>query len=160
MTLEEVHRFHNRPVRLPDGLRWNLLHLFTEALEGLRRAGPLAGVGVDTWAVDYALLDGDGRVLGLPFHYRDERTSGMDERAFGRVPQAELYAPPASRRCRSTPSSSCSPTRARPRSPPPSGSRSSPTCSRTGSAASSPTSPPTPPPPGCSTRAAASGRAS
>jgi rhamnulokinase len=92
MTLEEVHRFHNRPVRLPDGLRWNLLHLFTEALEGLRRAGPLAGVGVDTWAVDYALLDADGRVLGLPFHYRDERTAGMDERAFARVPQAELYA--------------------------------------------------------------------
>jgi rhamnulokinase len=92
MTLEEVHRFHNRPVRLPDGLRWNLLHLFTEALEGLRRAGPLAGVGVDTWAVDYALLDAEGRVLGLPFHYRDERTAGMDERAFGRVPQVELYA--------------------------------------------------------------------
>ena len=92
MALEEVHRFHNRPVRLPDGLRWNLLHLFTEALEGLRRAGPLAGVGVDTWAVDYALLDADGRVLGLPFHYRDDRTAGMDERAFGRVPQAELYA--------------------------------------------------------------------
>ena len=92
MTLAEVHRFHNRPVRLPDGLRWNLLHLFTEALEGLRRAGPLAGVGVDTWAVDYALLDSGGRVLGLPFHYRDERTAGMDERAFARVPQAELYA--------------------------------------------------------------------
>jgi rhamnulokinase len=92
MTLEEVHRFHNRPVRLPDGLRWNLLHLFSEALEGLRRAGPLAGVGVDTWAVDYALLDGDGRVLGLPFHYRDERTAGMEERAFDRVSQAELYA--------------------------------------------------------------------
>ncbi len=92
MTLDEVHRFHNRPVRLPDGLRWNLLHLFNEALEGLRRAGPLAGVAVDTWAVDYALLDGDGRVLGLPFHYRDERTSGMEERAFGRVPAAELYA--------------------------------------------------------------------
>ncbi len=68
MTLEEVHRFANRPVRLPDGLRWNLLHLFTEALEGLRRAGPLTGVGVDTWAVDYALLDAERRVLGLPFH--------------------------------------------------------------------------------------------
>lgn len=92
MTLDEVHRFPNRPVCLPDGMRWNLLHLFTEALEGLRRAGPLAGVGVDTWAVDYALLDGRGRVLGLPFHYRDERTSGMVERAFSRVPQAELYA--------------------------------------------------------------------
>jgi len=92
LTLDEVHRFHNRPVRLPDGLRWNLLHLFTEALDGLRGAGPLRGVGVDSWGVDYALLDGRDRVLGLPFHYRDERTEGMDARAFARVPAAELYA--------------------------------------------------------------------
>jgi len=92
VALEEVHRFPNRPVRLPDGLRWNLLHLFTEALEGLRRAGPLAGLGVDTWGVDYALLDTDGRVLGLPFHYRDARTNGMVERAHSRVSPAALYA--------------------------------------------------------------------
>jgi rhamnulokinase len=92
VELEVVHRFPNRPVRLPDGLRWNLLHLFTEALAGLRKAGGVAGVGVCTWGVDYALLDGAGRVLGLPFHYRDERTAGMVERAFARVPQAELYA--------------------------------------------------------------------
>jgi rhamnulokinase len=92
VELRELHRFENRPVRLPDGLRWNLLHLFTEALAGLHRAGPLAGVGVDTWGVDYALLDGRGRVLGLPFHYRDERTSGMVERAFARIPADELYA--------------------------------------------------------------------
>ncbi len=92
IALEDVHRFPNRPVRLPDGLHWNLLHLFAESLEGLRRAGPLRGVGIDTWGVDYALLDERGRVLGLPFHYRDERTAGMAERAFGRVPQADLYA--------------------------------------------------------------------
>jgi len=92
VELEEVHRFPNRPVRLPDGLRWNLLHLFTELLEGLRRAGPLAGVGIDTWGVDYALLDAEGRVLGLPYHYRDDRTAGMVERAYSRVPQSELYA--------------------------------------------------------------------
>ncbi len=92
VVLDELHRFPNRPVALPDGLRWNLLHLFTEALEGLRGAGPLAGVGVDTWGVDYALLDGRGRVLGLPFHYRDARTDGMVERAFARVPQRDLYA--------------------------------------------------------------------
>ena len=79
-------------MRLPDGLRWNLLHLFTEALAGLRAAGPLAGVGVDTWGVDYALLDGDGRVLGLPFHYRDSRTDGMIARADALVPAAERYA--------------------------------------------------------------------
>ena len=92
VDLEEVHRFDNRPVRLPDGLRWNLLHLFTETLAGLRRAGELAGVGVDTWGVDYALLDGEHRVLGLPFHYRDDRTDGMIERAFERVPAERLYA--------------------------------------------------------------------
>jgi rhamnulokinase len=92
VVLEERHRFSNRPVRLPDGVRWNLLHLFAEALDGLRAAGPLRGVGVDTWGVDYALLDEDGRVLGLPFHYRDARTEGMIERAFERVPAEELYA--------------------------------------------------------------------
>ena len=92
LALAEVHRFHNRPARLPDGLCWNLLHLFTELLAGLRRAGDLAGVGVDSWGVDYALLDGRDRVLGLPFHYRDGRTEGMDARAFARVPAAELYA--------------------------------------------------------------------
>jgi rhamnulokinase len=92
LALDEVHRFHNRPVRLPDGLHWNLLHLFTEALDGLRRAGPVRGVGVDSWGVDYALLDGRDRVLGLPFHYRDGRTSGMTERAFARLPANELYA--------------------------------------------------------------------
>jgi rhamnulokinase len=92
VVLRECHRFPNRPVRLPDGLRWNLLHLFTESLEGLRRAGPLAGVGVDTWGVDYALLDARGRVLGLPFHYRDGRTEGMIDRAFARVPAEDLYA--------------------------------------------------------------------
>ena len=92
VELEEVHRFDNRPVRLPDGLRWNLLHLFTECLAGLRRAGAVEGVGVDTWGVDYALLDGERRVLGLPFHYRDERTEGMVERAFERLPAERLYA--------------------------------------------------------------------
>jgi rhamnulokinase len=92
MVLAEAHRFPNRPVQLPDGLRWNLLHLFTEALEGLRRAGPLRGVGVDAWGVDYALLDGAHRVLGLPFHYRDGRTEGMVARAYARVPAEALYA--------------------------------------------------------------------
>jgi rhamnulokinase len=92
VALEERHRFPNRPVPLPDGLRWNLLHLFTESLDGLRRAGPLRGIGVDTWGVDYALLDDRGRVLGLPFHYRDGRTAGAVERAFARVPAAEAYA--------------------------------------------------------------------
>ena len=92
VSLSVEHRFENRPVALPDGLRWNLLALFTEVLAGLRGlAGPLDGVAVDTWGVDYALLDADHRPLGLPFHYRDPRTDGMIERAHARVPREELY---------------------------------------------------------------------
>jgi rhamnulokinase len=92
VTLDVAHRFENRPVRLPDGLHWNLLALFTEALAGLRELDArLRGIGVDSWGVDYALLDSDGRVLGLPFHYRDSRTDGMIVRADERVPRAERY---------------------------------------------------------------------
>jgi rhamnulokinase len=84
VALSELHRFPNRPVRLPDGLHWNLLHLFTEAVEALR-GRTLGGVAVDTWGVDYGLLDERGRLLGLPFHYRDARTEGVVERT------ADLY---------------------------------------------------------------------
>jgi rhamnulokinase len=94
-ALELVHRFPNRPVRLPDGVRWDVLALFSGALEGLRRAASetrLSGVGVDAWGVDYALLDERCRVIGLPFHYRDRRTDGMIARAHARVPREELYA--------------------------------------------------------------------
>ena len=119
VSLDVVHRFDNRPVRLPDGLRWNLLALFSEALEGLRRAaadgGALAGVGVDAWGVDYALLDGGAPrarpAVPLPRrpHRRDDRP-----RARARPARASSTPSPASRRCRSTRSSSCSPTRAAP----------------------------------------------
>jgi rhamnulokinase len=92
IELEVLQRFSNRPVRLPDALHWNLLALFAEALEGLRHARALRGIGFDTWGCDYGLLDANGRMLGLPYHYRDARTEGMIARAFERVPAAELYA--------------------------------------------------------------------
>jgi rhamnulokinase len=79
LELGEVHRFRNTPVRLPTGLHWNLPGLFQCVLDGLRAAtasaGPVASVGIDTWAVDYGLLDADGALLGLPYHYRDSRTA-------------------------------------------------------------------------------------
>lgn len=94
VQLDEANRFPNRPVRLPDGLHWNLLSLFSAALDGLRAAAAdhaLRSVGVDAWGVDYALLDDRGRLLGLPFHYRDERTVGMVGRAHARVPRDLMY---------------------------------------------------------------------
>jgi rhamnulokinase len=96
VELELVHRFPNRPLRLPDGLHWNLPGLHLEILDGLARAasraGALDGIGVDAWGVDYALLDDAGRVLGLPYHYRDGRVSAaVVALAHAHVPQAELY---------------------------------------------------------------------
>jgi rhamnulokinase len=93
--LEVSHRFANRPVWLPDGLHWNLPTLFADALHGLGEAaqgGRLDGIGVDGWGCDYALLDGENRMLGLPFHYRDERTSAdVVARAHARVGRLELF---------------------------------------------------------------------
>jgi rhamnulokinase len=92
VELDVVHRFANRPVRLPDGLHWNALGLLEGILDGLRAAGRVDGVGVDAWGVDYGLVDHAGRLLGPPFHHRDARTGAMVARAFARVPRAELYA--------------------------------------------------------------------
>ncbi|MGW9493422.1 rhamnulokinase [Streptomyces prasinus] len=93
LELTEVHRFANRPVRVPEGLRWDVLGLYAGVLEGLRRAGDgLASVGVDSWAVDYGLLDADGALLGNPVHYRDRRTEGVAQKVWASVPAGELYA--------------------------------------------------------------------
>ncbi|MFJ6739492.1 rhamnulokinase family protein [Streptomyces sp. NPDC091279] len=92
LEMTEVHRFPNRPVRVPEGLRWDLLALYGGVLDGLRAAGPVASVGIDSWAVDYGLLDADGALLGNPVHYRDARTQGVAEKVWATVPAAELYA--------------------------------------------------------------------
>ena len=98
LELEAVARFPNEPVRLPDGLHWNLLELHARALGGLRaaarhataRGGRLAGAAVDSWAVDYGLLR-DRRLLGVPFHYRDEGRARGVESVHARVSHARLY---------------------------------------------------------------------
>ncbi|MFI5972223.1 rhamnulokinase family protein [Streptomyces sp. NPDC051452] len=92
VVLREVHRFPNRPVRVPEGLRWDVLGLYGAVLDGLRAAGPVDSVGIDGWAVDHGLLDADGALLGNPVHYRDARTDGVAERVWANVPAAELYA--------------------------------------------------------------------
>lgn len=92
LDLTEAHRFPNRPVRVPEGLRWDILSLYAGVLEGLRAAGQVDSVGIDSWAVDYGLLDADGALLGNPVHYRDTRTEGVAEQVWATVPAAELYA--------------------------------------------------------------------
>lgn len=95
LRLDAVARFENNPVRTIDGLHWNILELYRGVLAGLRdatRAEPgVASVGVDSWAVDYALLRGN-RLLGNPYHYRDDRTAAGVSATHARVGAAELYA--------------------------------------------------------------------
>jgi rhamnulokinase len=95
LDLREVHRFPNVPVRVADGLHWDVLRLMREVQEGLakvsRESNELASVGVDTWGVDFALLDREGALVSNPYHYRDPRTEGMMERAAERVPEEEIY---------------------------------------------------------------------
>jgi rhamnulokinase len=77
VRLREVHRFANQPVALPDGLHWDIVALYRELLHGLRQALPVTSVGIDSWAVDYGLVDAHGALLGLPYHYRDRRTDAV-----------------------------------------------------------------------------------
>ena len=96
LELTEVNRFRNGAVRLPDGLYWDMLGLYQDILEGLRaagrEAGGLAGLAIDSWAVDYGLLDGTGRLLGNPRHYRDSRTEAVIDEVHRTVDPARLYA--------------------------------------------------------------------
>lgn len=96
IELSEMTRFPNVTVPLPDGLHWNTLNLWSEIRKALASAvattgGKLAGMGIDTWGVDYALLDRTGAMIGSPFHYRDARNDGMMEALFQRVSRREVY---------------------------------------------------------------------
>jgi rhamnulokinase len=91
LALEECHRFPNRPVRTAGTLHWDILALYQGVLDGLRAAGPVDAIGIDSWAVDYGLLDADGALLGNPVHYRDERTAGARDH-LDRLGARELYA--------------------------------------------------------------------
>jgi sugar (pentulose or hexulose) kinase len=92
LELTEVERFGNVPVRVGGTLHWDALRIFRGVTEGLRAAGPVDSIGIDSWAIDYGLLDADGRLLGNPVHYRDERTNGVMERVLSQVPMEDLYA--------------------------------------------------------------------
>jgi rhamnulokinase len=94
--LQELHRFGNGPISIHGHLYWDVLQLWNEVKVGLARFAsqfdePLAAMGVDTWGVDFALLDRSGQLLGNPSHYRDSRTDGMVDLAFRRVPRSEIF---------------------------------------------------------------------
>jgi rhamnulokinase len=95
VELREVHRFANRPVNARGTLYWDALALWDGVMNGLRiagQAGPVDGVAVDSWAIDYALLDADGRLLGNPVHYRDRRTEGIAAQVAEVIAPEKLYA--------------------------------------------------------------------
>jgi rhamnulokinase len=96
VTLEEVNRFRNGPVRVGATLHWDILSIYRGMIDGLREAGrsagELNGIGIDTWAVDYGLLDSSGALLGNPVHYRDPRTNGVMDKVLADVPAADVYA--------------------------------------------------------------------
>jgi rhamnulokinase len=96
VQIEELHRFANTPVRLPNGLYWDTLGLFHQMCEGIRAASKavdeLDGIAVDTWGVDFGLLRQDGGVLEFPRHYRDARTDGIPERVFRTVAREEVFS--------------------------------------------------------------------
>jgi len=97
LTLEDVHRFDNPGTDLPGGSFWNVLGLYREILEGLRRAVEKYGenivsIGIDTWACDFGLIDKNGELLGLPHQYRDPRFEGMAEVMHGLMPEREIFS--------------------------------------------------------------------
>ena len=94
--IEEVHRFKNGPVRLGDSIFWNFLGLFDEIKKGLTAAfaaygSEITSIGIDTWGVDYALLDSDGDLISNPYHYRDDRTDGIADEVFSKISFDEIY---------------------------------------------------------------------
>jgi rhamnulokinase len=95
LSLAETHRFSNGPVQLPDGLHWDVLRLWSDIQAGISASAaklPLSSLALDTWGVDFALLDRNGALLGNPYHYRDARTDGLLDEAFRRVPREQIFA--------------------------------------------------------------------
>ncbi|WP_213644310.1 rhamnulokinase family protein [Paenibacillus lautus] len=95
IDVTEIHRFPNDPVRIGDRFQWDILRIYHEVKQGLLRLKGQhnlpSSIGIDTWAVDYGLLDRSGELLMNPYHYRDTRTDGVMEQVFRDVPPAEIF---------------------------------------------------------------------
>jgi rhamnulokinase len=95
LVLTEIYRFENGMERKNGKLCWNTEHLFSEIRNGLRKCAESGkkpfSMGIDTWGVDYVLLDRENKIIGDTFGYRDSRTEGMDEKVYAKIPEKELY---------------------------------------------------------------------
>ncbi|MBR5262311.1 MAG: rhamnulokinase [Clostridia bacterium] len=94
ITLEEVHRFSNDPVSVGGTVYWDVLRLFHEIKQGIikaRMAGGFDSIGIDTWGVDFGLIDAEGKLMENPIHYRDKRTVGLVEESFRTMPKEKQY---------------------------------------------------------------------
>ena len=94
IRLKEIHRFSNDPVMVNGTMYWDVLRLFYEMKQGILKAkqeGGFDSIGIDTWGVDFGLLDEDRYLLENPVHYRDSRTEGMLQESFKRIPKKRFY---------------------------------------------------------------------
>lgn len=95
LVLDEVHRFQNRSVKMGNHLYWDFLYLFEEMKTGMRLAAQkgysIKSIGIDTWGVDFGLIDKDGNLLGNPVSYRDNRTTGLTKELFTQIDEASHY---------------------------------------------------------------------
>ena len=95
MQLKEIHRFENGMVKKGNELCWEFDRIFREIVTGLKKCKEIgmipSSIGVDTWGVDFVLLDKDDKVLGNTVGYRDHRTEGMDEEVYKIISQKDLY---------------------------------------------------------------------
>jgi len=95
IILREMHRFANGPTQQGDSLRWDFNKLMTEILAGIGKAAAACpgarSIGVDTWGVDFGLLDQSGMLIENPYHYRDSRNNGIMEKVFAIVPKQKIY---------------------------------------------------------------------
>ena len=94
--LEEIHRFGNGPIEENGSLRWDFKKLLSEIKTGIAKAAKAAGaqvwgIGIDSWGVDFGLLDADGKLIENPYHYRDSQTNGITEKAFKLMSKRDIY---------------------------------------------------------------------
>lgn len=94
LKIKEIHRFVNEPIQLQNTIYWDIQALYQQILTGMKKAvadGGFDSIGIDTWGIDFGLIDGEGNLIRNPIHYRDERTTGIMEQVFEMIPKDVIY---------------------------------------------------------------------